>query len=112
MAFRMKKGRPEPEPTGSMKALASLSENEVFARVRQAVVPLLPDDAARARALPGASLLELGIDSLKVVELSLALEDTFQEPVFLPDWIGTVEQPQDLTLGSLAGYIHKLLQRK
>ena len=112
MAFRMKKGRPEPEPTGSMKALASLSENEVFTRVRQALAPLLPDDAARARVVPGASLLERGIDSLKVVELSLALEDAFHEPVFLPDWIGTVEHPGELTLGSLAGYIHRLLQQK
>jgi acyl carrier protein len=53
--------------------------------------------------VPGARLLDdLGIDSLKVAELSLALEEAFDRPVFLGEILAGVEDPTAFTLGELA----------
>lgn len=55
---------------------------------------------------PGASILaDLGLDSLKVVELTVLLEKELGRPVFLPEWIASVEDPADLTVDSLARFL-------
>jgi acyl carrier protein len=66
-------------------------------------VPAIPAE----RITPDAALIDLEIDSLRVIELTLALETLLEQPVFLPDWIGGVEHPRELTVGSLARYIEQ-----
>jgi len=78
---------------------------ELFPQVRQALEVLVPRKL-RKRIRPEASILaDLGLDSLKVVELTLLLEKQLKRPVFLPEWIASVEDPADLTVESLARFL-------
>ena len=87
------RGKLTPMPAGGTPALA---------RVRAALRSVLPQLPPGALA-PGARLMEdLGVDSLKVAELSVALEETFDRPVFLGDVFARVEDPSQLTVGQLA----------
>jgi len=63
------------------------------------VLPHLPADAL----VPTARLMaDLGVDSLKVAELSVALEEAFDRPIFLGDAFARVDDPSQLTVGRLA----------
>ena len=53
----------------------------------------------------------LGFNSLRMVSLSLALEDEFGKPLLLNDWISQCDDPRNLTVGSLCEYIGVILQR-
>jgi len=78
---------------------------ELFPEVRQALEVLVPKKL-RKRITPQASILaDLGLDSLKVVELTMLLEKQLGRPVFLPEWIASVEDPADLTVESLARFL-------
>ncbi len=78
---------------------------ELFPQVRQALEVLVPRKL-RKRIRPEASILaDLGLDSLKVVELTMLLEKQLKRPVFLPEWIASVEDPADLTVESLARFL-------
>jgi acyl carrier protein len=78
---------------------------ELFPQVRQALEVLVPRKL-RKRIRPDASILaDLGLDSLKVVELTMLLEKQLKRPVFLPEWIASVEDPADLTVESLARFL-------
>jgi acyl carrier protein len=48
---------------------------------------------------------ELQIDSLKVAELSLMLEDGFGLILFLPDLLLSVPDPHELTVASLVDFV-------
>jgi acyl carrier protein len=73
--------------------------------VRGALSPLVPP-RARGRIAPAASLIDdLGMDSLKVVELTMRLERALGRPVFLPEWIASVDDPAQLTVGSLVAFL-------
>ncbi len=55
---------------------------------------------------PGASLVrDLGLDSLKVAELSVALEEALDSPVFLGELFADVDDPRRLTVRMLAAYL-------
>lgn len=78
---------------------------ELFPQVRQALEVLVPKKL-RKRITPQASILaDLGLDSLKVVELTILLEKQLKRPVFLPEWIASVDDPADLTVESLARFL-------
>ena len=78
---------------------------ELFPEVRDALEALVPKKL-RKRITPEASILaDLGLDSLKVVELTMLLEKRLGRPVFLPEWIASVEDPADLTVASLARFL-------
>ncbi len=78
---------------------------ELFSEVRQALQALVPKKL-RNRITPQASILaDLGLDSLKVVELTMLLEKQLGRPVFLPEWIASVEDPGELTVESLARFL-------
>ena len=78
---------------------------ELFPQVRQALQALVPK-RLRKRITPSASILaDLGLDSLKVVELTMLLEKQLGRPVFLPEWIASVEDPGELTVESLARFL-------
>jgi acyl carrier protein len=53
----------------------------------------------------------LGFNSLRMVSLSLALEDEFGTPLLLGDWISQCDDPGRLTVGSLCDYISGVLRR-
>jgi hypothetical protein len=73
-----------------------------LAKVRAALRSVLPQLPEGALA-PSARLMEdLGVDSLKVAELSVALEEAFLRPVFLGDVFARVDDPSQLTVGQLA----------
>src|SRR2546427_10933505 len=78
---------------------------ELFPEVQKALQVLVPKKL-RKRITPQASILaDLGLDSLKVVELTMLLEKQLGRPVFLPEWIASVEDPGDLTVESLARFL-------
>lgn len=80
-------------------------EPELFPAVRQALEALVPKNL-RKKIRPEASILtDLGLDSLKVVELTVLLEKQLGRPVFLPEWIASVDDPAELTVESLALFL-------
>jgi acyl carrier protein len=80
-------------------------ELELFPAVKQALEALVAKNL-RKKITPQASILaDLGLDSLKVVELTVLLEKEVGRPVFLPEWIASVDDPADLTVGSLALFL-------
>ena len=88
-----------------MVVRARKQDPELFPDVREALVALVPRKL-RTRITPDASILaDLGLDSLKVVELTMLLEKQLGRPVFLPEWIASVDDPADLTVGSLARFL-------
>ena len=96
-------GRAQSRPRGTvLVARARRQSPELFPEVREALEALVPKKMRR-RITPDASILaDLGLDSLKVVELTMLLERQLKRPVFLPEWIASVEDPADLTVESLA----------
>ena len=88
----------KPPAAGAVDAAA-------LEQVRRAVRKVRPDLPARA-VTPGASLVaDLGIDSLKLAELSVALEEVLGRPVFLGDVLADVADPAALTVAQLAAYL-------
>jgi acyl carrier protein len=80
-------------------------EPELFPAVRAALEPLVAK-SLRKKITPQASILaDLGLDSLKVVELTVLLEKELKRPVFLPEWIASVNDPAELTVESLALFL-------
>jgi acyl carrier protein len=80
-------------------------EVDLFPAIRQALEPLVPRSLHK-KITPQASILaDLGMDSLKVVELTVLLEKRLGRPVFLPEWIASVDDPADLTVESLARFL-------
>ena len=51
----------------------------------------------------------LGFNSLRMVSLSLALEEEFGCQLLLNDWIASCDDPRDLTVGSLYDYVERVL---
>jgi acyl carrier protein len=77
----------------------------LFPAVHKALSGLVPRRLHK-RITPSASILaDLGLDSLKVVELTVLLEKQLGRPVFLPEWIASVDDPADLTVDSLARFL-------
>lgn len=68
------------------------------------VMHSLPSGAIR----PEASLVDdLGIDSLKFAELSLALEEAFERPIYLGDVLSEVDDPRTITVAQLAEFLER-----
>ncbi|HWT86593.1 MAG TPA: acyl carrier protein [Myxococcales bacterium] len=97
-------GRP-PERGVVLVSKSRKHDLKLFTEVRDALQELVPKKMRR-RITPQASILgDLGLDSLKVVELTMLLEKRLGRPVFLPEWIASVEDPADLTVESLARFL-------
>jgi hypothetical protein len=88
-----------------MSRSAQTAGDDLLQAVERALRPLVRK-RARSRICADASLVrDLGMDSLKVVELSLSLEEALCRPVFLPAWISSVDDPDDLTVASLVAFV-------
>jgi len=85
-------------------------QTEILAKILQILDEVCPERNARATRSAQASLIDdYYIDSLKVAELSLLLEETFDVSVFLPHLIASVRDPHELTVGALAEFVQSNL---
>jgi acyl carrier protein len=79
---------------------------EILTKVLQVLDEVCPERNANAARSAQASLIDdYYIDSLKVAELSLLLEEAFDVSVFLPHLIATVRDPHELTVGALVDFV-------
>jgi acyl carrier protein len=75
-----------------------------------AAIRAVARERAPARIEPEHSFVtDLGFDSMAIVVLGLALEDRFDRPVMLDEWIGRCEDPTELTVASLCSYLEESL---
>jgi acyl carrier protein len=83
---------------------------EILTKVLQVLAEVCPERSAKATQSAQASLIDdYYIDSLKVAELSLLLEEAFDVSVFLPHLIASVRDPHELTVGALADFVRSNL---
>src|SRR2546427_12725014 len=80
-------------------------QRELIPGVREALETLVPKRLRKRITAAACILADLGIDSLKVVELTMLLEKLLGRPDFLPEWIASVEDPAELTVASLARFL-------
>jgi acyl carrier protein len=82
------------------------NQAEILAKVLQVLDEVCPERSANAKRSAQASLIDdYYVDSLKVAELSLLLEEAFDVSVFLPHLIASVRDPHELTVGALADFV-------
>ncbi len=81
----------------------------VFAKVRSALAQVLEDKAADVRA-HHRLVDDLGLDSMNVASLTIALEDEFDDVLLLNDWIAGASNPSELTVDSLVEYLLGVLE--
>ncbi len=73
-----------------------------LAKVKAAIAAVKPELDPLV-VTPHARLVkDLGIDSLKLAELSLALEDVFEHPIHLGEVLADAEDPAEMTVADLA----------
>ena len=83
---------------------------DVVTKVLHFLDEVCPERNVEATRSGQASLIDdYYIDSLKVAELSLLLEEAFDVSVFLPHLIGSVRDPHDLTVDALADFVRRSL---
>ncbi len=86
-----------------------LTNDKINLKVKKAVLAALGKKVELNDA--DSFVAKLGFNSLRMVSLSLALEDEFNRPLLLNDWISRCDDPQLLTISSLCEYIHDVLSR-
>ncbi len=92
----------------------------VFAKVRAALLDVIEEQGS-AGASPSGSrrqievrlehhlVEDLGVDSVNIASLTIALEDQFEDVLLLNDWIASASSPSELTVASLVDYLMELL---
>jgi len=83
-----------------------MSRDEVLDKVSIAIQAALRQQAPRSLQREHSLVGDLGVDSMSMALLGLALEDEFRCPILLNDWIGQHRNPESLTVGSLCDYLH------
>jgi acyl carrier protein len=76
-----------------------------LAKVQSALRAVNPSLTARAVGPEASLVADLGIDSLKFAELSLALEDAFGRSIYLGDVLAEIEDPRSITVAQLAEHL-------
>lgn len=75
-----------------------------------AAIRAVARDRAPARIESTHSFVnDLGFDSMRIVVLGLALEDRFERPVLLDEWIARCSDPAELTVASLCEWLEETL---
>lgn len=87
---------------------SSFPRPEIESKVKKAVFTTLGKTIELKSS--DSFVMALGFNSLRMVSLSLALEDEFEVPLLLNDWISGCDDPRELTVGSLVDYIEKMLK--
>lgn len=85
-----------------------LDRNTVLMKVSRALHDVVDDKNVEIQ--PQQHLVdELGIDSVDIASLTIALEDEFDDILLLNEWIASASSPSDLTVQSLADYVFQLV---
>jgi acyl carrier protein len=89
-----------------------MDDKEVFERVRKELVTLMdtPGNDARSITMESDLIADLGLDSLKFVDLTVALEDTFRVDCFpMQEWVDScIDRGVRLTVRGLVEACTKL----
>lgn len=84
-----------------------LARQTVDARVKEA---LARTGRKKSRIQGGHRIIgDLGFDSLRMVALSLALEEAFDRTLLLNDWLAGAPDVGELTVGSLCEYVWEIV---
>ncbi|MBI2889306.1 MAG: hypothetical protein HYY13_00820 [Nitrospirae bacterium] len=86
-----------------------MTEPEIYSRVERVFHQFLPEETRAQISREASLIMDLRIDSLKVAELSILLEEAFGQPVYLPDMLAEEDDPNDLTVASLVGFLQRCL---
>ena len=84
-----------------------MKKEEIEAKVKEAIFATLGKKLTLKDS--DSFIANLGFNSLRMVSLSLALEDQFGRPLLLNEWISRCDDPRLLTVGSLATYVEEVL---
>ncbi len=92
-----------------MSSLASIPSTraDIEDRVKSTILKVMQKTVALKKSDSFVSVL--GFNSLRMVSLSLALEEEFGCQLLLNDWIASADDPRDLTVGSLFDYVERVL---
>lgn len=105
--------KPLPIDQAGQRSALKSPENRSFSffmlKVMLAVKAVLGDGESRSLSANYRLVDDLGFDSLKMANLSIALEDRLGETILLNDWIARSPSPDKLTIESLAYYIYHRL---
>lgn len=84
-----------------------LNRDETLQKVCHALSSVIAEDKP---IRPEHHLVEdLGLDSVNMASLTIALEDEFDEMLLLNDWIASASSPSELSVDSLVDYLMDLL---
>lgn len=81
----------------------------IFSKLKPILHKISPDINKDDISMESLLINDLAIDSLKVAELSILLEDSFGKPFFVPDLIAKAENPYNISVKTLVIYIAKSL---
>ncbi|MCP4756643.1 MAG: acyl carrier protein [Proteobacteria bacterium] len=85
------------------------TEKEIYAEVTD-ILRQISSTVSESDIHPEMSLInDLSIDSIKVAELSILLEDSFHCPVFIPELLGNYRDPYEITVGALVDFVKQQL---
>ncbi len=84
-----------------------VTNQEVFGKLEEVFQEVLSDNDDVDFHREASIINDLSIDSLKVAELSILLEQKFEQSFFLSDWFTCKDDPQELTVASLVDYVTK-----
>ncbi len=89
-----------------------LSYEEVYTNV-VTILKQITTSLEEGDVKPEMSLInDLSIDSIKVAELSILLENQFQCPVFIPDLLAAYRDPYDITVEALVDFVKEQLKNQ
>jgi acyl carrier protein len=89
-----------------------MKRSEIFTAVHAAIRETSPD-LADGDITESSSFQTLGLDSLKLVELGVRVEDVFGEEVVLDDWVEQESQKgvEGFTMSSFLDFIERVVRK-
>ncbi len=86
-----------------------ISNDEINEKITNILKQLLPPDTNVDIHLEMSLINDLSIDSIKVAELSILLEDSFSHPIFIPDLLASFRDPYEITVSALIDFVKEQL---
>lgn len=83
----------------------ALTSERIYGGVYRVFQEILSEPRRSEFRRDASIIRDLHIDSLKVAEISILLEQTFDQSIFLPDWLTSEEDPKNLTVNSLVRFL-------
>jgi acyl carrier protein len=89
-----------------------MHRDEIFTAVRAAIRETSPD-LSEAEITESSSFQTLGLDSLKLVELGVRVEDVFGQEVVLDDWVEQESQKgaDGFSMSSFLDFIERVARK-